>query len=67
MWRRTTAWVDGENCLKAGNAEGFLKAVKRLVGNRDEVKELAQAARDYTLAERTTEAQIDCWREAVAD
>lgn len=57
-------WTDGENCLKAKDSQGFLKIFKHLVKHPDEAKQLAQAARDYTLSERTTEAQIDCWRDA---
>lgn len=59
------AWTHGENCLKARTAADFKKALRHLVRNRDEVKQLAAAAREYVLAERTTEAQIDLWKEAV--
>lgn len=58
-------WTDGENCLKAADAKGFLRAIQQLVRNRDQVKQLAAAARAYTLAERTTAAQIHCWQEAI--
>jgi hypothetical protein len=58
-------WRDGETCLKAGDANGFLDAIKRLVRNRGLVKELAAAAREYTLSERTTERQIHLWRQAI--
>jgi len=59
-------WRDGENCLKAADAKGFYHAIKHLVTHRDEAKQLAQAAREYTLAERTTAAQIGLWEEAIA-
>jgi len=59
------SWVDGENCLKAGDAKGFLHAIKHLVTHRDEARQLAQAARDYALAERTTQKQIHLWKEAI--
>lgn len=59
------AWTDGENCLKASDAKGFLRAIQQLVENRDEVKQLAAAARGYVLAERTTQAQVHLWQEAI--
>lgn len=58
-------WTDGENCMKASNAGGFLRAIQHLVSNRDEVKQLAAAARDYTLSERTIASEIHTWREAL--
>ena len=58
-------WADGENCLKAKDAGGFFKQVKHLVANRDEARQLAAAAKEHVLRERTTEAQIGLWREAV--
>lgn len=58
-------WTDGENCLKAADAKGFLRAIQHLVRNRDETKQLAGAAREYVLTERTTQAQIHCWQEAI--
>jgi hypothetical protein len=58
------AWTDGENCLKARTAADFKRAVKHLVRNPGEAKQLAAAARAYVLAERTTAAQIDKWKEA---
>jgi hypothetical protein len=53
-------------CLKAKDAGGFLRAVQHLVKHRDEVKQLAQEAGAYVLKERTTAAQIGCWRDAIA-
>lgn len=58
-------WTDGENCMKAKSPHDFYKAVQHLVRNRDEVKQLAAAAKDYVLSNRTTEKQIGLWREAV--
>jgi hypothetical protein len=52
--------------LKASDADGFYKQIRRLVQNRDEARELAAAAREYVLAERTIGANIDKWKEAVA-
>ena len=51
--------------LKAKDAKGFLHALKHLVANRDEARQLAQAAREYALSERTTEAQVHLWRQAI--
>lgn len=61
------AWKDGENCLKAKDAKGFYKAIRRLVENRDEVKQLADAARSYVLKERTAQVQRSYWLEAIED
>jgi hypothetical protein len=58
-------WTD-DRCMKVKDAKGFYHAIKHLVANRDDAKQLAQAARDYTLKERTTAAQIDLWKEAIA-
>jgi glycosyltransferase involved in cell wall biosynthesis len=58
-------WVDGENCLKAKDPAGFLSHIKHLVRNRDEAGQLAQAAREYVLKERTTKAQIHLWEAAI--
>jgi hypothetical protein len=59
-------WTDGDNCLKAKDSKGFLRLVQHLVSHRDEIKQLAKAARDYVLKERTTQAQIACWRRAIS-
>jgi glycosyltransferase involved in cell wall biosynthesis len=60
-------WTDGENCLKARDARGFLRAIQSLVQNRDQVKELAEAGSKYVRTERTTQAQVHLWREAIED
>jgi glycosyltransferase involved in cell wall biosynthesis len=59
-------WQDGENCLKAKDAKGFYHLIRHLVTNRDEAKNLASAAKRYVLAERTTQAQIGRWRDAIS-
>jgi hypothetical protein len=59
-------WTDGENCLKAKDAAGFKKQIQHLARNRDEVGQLAKSARSFVMENRTTESQIDCWREAIA-
>ena len=58
-------FTDGENCMKAKTPAEFLKAIQHLVQNRDETKQLAAAAKAYVLKERTTEAQVHLWREAI--
>ena len=54
-----------EHAMKAADAKGFYRAVQHLVANRDEAKEMAAAAREHVLGERTTAAQIHTWREAI--
>lgn len=58
-------FTHGENCLKAKDAGDFYKRIRSLVQNRGQVKPLAKEAKEYVLRERTTEAQIDLWRQAV--
>jgi glycosyltransferase involved in cell wall biosynthesis len=60
-------FTDGENCLKAKDARGFYERIRHLVQNRDEVKQLAAAARKYVTEERLITQQIHKWEEAVAD
>jgi hypothetical protein len=43
----------------------WVDVIKDVVVNRDEVKAQAAQAREYVLAERTIESNIDAWREAV--
>jgi len=58
-------WTHGETCLKAGGAKEFRRAIEHLVRHPDEARQLAAAAREYVLAERTTAAQIHHWQEAI--
>lgn len=58
-------FTDGENCFKAQTPADFLKKMQHLVANREETKQLAAAAKEYVLTERTTQAQINLWREAI--
>jgi hypothetical protein len=51
--------------VRAEDAAGFYKAVRRLVQNRDEVKQLAAAAREHVLKERTITANLWRWRQAI--
>jgi hypothetical protein len=59
------ASVPADVCVKAADAKGFLKAIQHLVRHRDEARQLAAAAREYVLSERTTAAQIDHWQAAL--
>lgn len=59
------SWTDGENCLKAKDAAGFYKAIRHLVTHRDEAKQLARAAREYTLTHRTIDTNVHLWEQAV--
>ena len=58
-------FTDGENCLKARTPKDFLRRIQHLVQNRDEVKQLGQAARDYVARERLITQQVHKWAEAV--
>jgi hypothetical protein len=58
-------FTDNETCLKAKTPADFLKAIRHLVTNRDETKQLAANAKDYVNRYRTTQAQIGCWRAAI--
>lgn len=58
-------WTE-DRCYRVLVDKDWKKMLKHIVANRDEVKAKAQAAREYTLTERTTAAQIHCWEEAIA-
>lgn len=53
-------------CLTAGTAKEFLKAAQWCVKHRDELKTIAAQAKDYVLAERTTDQNVWHWQEAIA-
>lgn len=59
-------WQDDQHSLSAGDAAGFFKAARWCVQHRDEVRSIANQAKDYVLAERTIQDNIWRWREAVA-
>lgn len=59
-------WTDGEFCRKAKTTHDFFHVVRDLVRNPELAKELAAAAKEHVLAERTAEKNIDRWREAIA-
>lgn len=59
-------WAAGETCLKAKTPDDWLRCVKHLVYNRPRAKEIAAAARAYTLGERTFEKNVGKWTEAFA-
>lgn len=50
----------------APSPEGWNELIRHVVAERDKVPELATQAREYVLAERTIETNIDSWREAVS-
>ena len=47
------------------DSKAFLGAVKWCVENKDEVRDLAREARGYVLDERTVEANISTWKDAI--
>ncbi len=57
---------DMPGVMHCKDPKAFLRAVQWTVANKDEARQLAKKAREYVLAERTVEANIDRWREAVA-
>ena len=44
----------------------WLRAIQWCVANQDEVREQAQAVREWTLANRTVAGNIDQWETALA-
>lgn len=57
-------WLNGPG-LVAHTPKDFYHHVKWCVQNRDEVKSLAEASRDYVLAERTISQNVWRWEEAI--
>lgn len=64
--REPYAHCEMPGMFRCHDAKSFLLAVQWAVANKDEVRALALEARDYVLAERTVEANIHRWAEAVA-
>lgn len=58
-------WKHGEICLKAKTAKDFLNHTKWCYQNKDEVAEMAQAAKEWVLENRNVVKLIDKWREAI--
>lgn len=59
-------WWDGSAPgYVAETKRDFLKMVKHVVANRDEVRETARLAREYAVTERNIKREIDNWREAI--
>lgn len=59
-------WWDGEAPgYVAETAKDFKRIVKHLVRNRDEVRQAAQAAREYVLTERNIHRTVQEWRDAL--
>lgn len=60
-------WWDGDAPgYSAATPKEFLKVVKHLVANRDEVRETARLAREYALTVRHIDNSIGKWKEAIA-
>lgn len=58
-------WAGDGPGYSARTPKDYLKIVKHLVANRDEVRETARLAREYVLRERTIGTSIRHWREAI--
>ena len=58
-------WADLP-CLVASKPKDWLRAIKEVVANRDEVKRIAGEARAYVMAERTITDTVEEWHEAFA-
>ncbi|MCR4338820.1 MAG: hypothetical protein NUW01_02920, partial [Gemmatimonadaceae bacterium] len=60
-------WWDGSAPgYSAASPKEFLKLVKHMVANRDEVRETARLAREYAITERNIGHGVHAWREAIA-
>lgn len=51
--------------VKADDAAGFYRAIRRLVQDKAEARQMGAAAREYVLKERTVEANSWRWTEAI--
>lgn len=58
-----TPWQD--RTLTCTTAKDWEHALRWVVRHRDEIPELARKAKEYVLAERTIQTNIERWREAV--
>lgn len=59
-------WAGDAPGYSAATPKEFVKVVKHLIANRDEVRETAKLAREYALTARNIAASIGTWREAIA-
>lgn len=60
-------WWDGSAPgYSAATPKEFLKVVKHLVANRDEVRETARLAREYAVTKRNIKDGVAAWRAAIA-
>ena len=60
-------WWDGEGPgYVAETRKDYVKVLKHLVANREEVRETATLAREYATTKRNIVNTIESWREAVA-
>ncbi len=60
-------WSDIGWPFMPSTADEWVDIMKDAVQNRDKVKGFAAKAKEYVLARRTIESEIDNWREAVLD
>ena len=58
-------WQHDEFCLKARTAKDFFHHVKRLVGNREEARQLAAEARAWVDENRNIHRLLPLWEEAL--
>jgi len=59
-------WTHEENCLKAQSAKDFYHHVKRLVQNKDEARSLAGQGRKWVDENRSIQALLPLWEEAIS-
>ena len=60
-----TNWKHDETCLLAGGPDEMALCVQRLIRDRKKRVELAQAAKEYVLSERTIQRNIGEWEQAL--
>jgi glycosyltransferase involved in cell wall biosynthesis len=60
-----TAWKHDETCLLAGSPDEMALAVRSLIRDKRKRIELAQAAKEYVLADRTIQGNIGEWGQAL--
>src|SRR5262249_23733412 len=63
VYNRT--WKHGETALLAGGPDEMAHAVADLINNHRQREELAEAAKQYVLEERTIQGNLHEWQEAI--
>ena len=58
-------WQDDRPCLSAATSKEFEQQLRWAVRHRDEVRKVADEARQYVLNHRTIDGSVGLWREAV--